>query len=115
MNVLDKVEPIPGVTRVEVIDQAGRSYVQWGLGSVSYSLQDQGTTLKIFADSADSVSNPTTDVAEANTPMQREQQLEEVVKHLLRVYVVDDDEWDIKRRVNELFDQLIKQIQESRS
>lgn len=114
MNELDKVVPMSGVTRVEVIDQAGRSYVQWGLGSVSYSLQDQGSTLKIFADPADSVSNATTDVAEANTPVQREH-LEEVVKHLLRVYVVDDDEWDIAQRVNELFDQMIKQIQESRS
>jgi hypothetical protein len=37
------------VTRVEVIDQDGRSYVNWDEGNdVDLSLQDQGRTLKVF-------------------------------------------------------------------
>jgi hypothetical protein len=37
------------VTRVEVIDQNGRSYINWDKNnSVTYSLQDQNRTLKIF-------------------------------------------------------------------
>ena len=37
------------VTRVEVIDEKGRSYVNWDKeNSVQTSLQDDGRTLKIF-------------------------------------------------------------------
>lgn len=37
------------VNRVEVIDQNGRSYVNWNLANkVELKLQDDGKTLKIF-------------------------------------------------------------------
>lgn len=37
------------VTRVEVIDQDGRSYVNWDDNNkVELSLQDNGRTLKVF-------------------------------------------------------------------
>lgn len=36
------------VTRVEVIDQEGRSYVNWNVNAVEFSLQDDAKTLKIF-------------------------------------------------------------------
>lgn len=40
---------LKSVNRVEVIDQKGRSYVNWKPGNiVETSLQDQGKTLKIF-------------------------------------------------------------------
>lgn len=39
------------VTRVEVIDHNGRSYVNWNKNNkVLLSLQDEGRTLKIFVD-----------------------------------------------------------------
>lgn len=39
------------VTRVEVIDHTGRSYVNWNiLNKVTVSLQDDGRTLKVFVD-----------------------------------------------------------------
>jgi hypothetical protein len=39
------------ITRIEVIDQAGRSYVNWeDDNDVSYQLQDDGRTLKVFVD-----------------------------------------------------------------
>ena len=39
------------VTRVEVIDHTGRSYVNWNiLKRVTVSLQDDGRTLKVFVD-----------------------------------------------------------------
>ena len=36
------------VTRLEIIDADGRSYVNWAARDVSLSLQDSGRTLKIF-------------------------------------------------------------------
>lgn len=37
------------ITRVEVIDQDGRSYVNWDENNdVTYQLQDKGRTLKVF-------------------------------------------------------------------
>lgn len=42
---------LPMVTRVEVIDQDGRSYVNWDKNNmVTIQLQDDGRTLKIFID-----------------------------------------------------------------
>lgn len=39
------------VTRVEVIDHTGRSYVNWNiLNKVTLSLQDDGRTLKVFVE-----------------------------------------------------------------
>lgn len=38
-----------GVVRVEVIDENGRSYVNWNKDNiVNISIQDEGRTLKIF-------------------------------------------------------------------
>lgn len=36
------------VTRVEVIDENGRSYVNWNCKSVELSMQDDNRTLKVF-------------------------------------------------------------------
>ncbi len=36
------------VTRVEVIDGEGRSYVKYGIEDIELSFQDNDTTLKIF-------------------------------------------------------------------
>lgn len=36
------------VTRVEVIDDNGRSYVKYGIADIEFSLQDDGRTLKLF-------------------------------------------------------------------
>jgi hypothetical protein len=36
------------VTRLEVIDNNGRSYVNWGVDKMEFSYQDDGRTLKIF-------------------------------------------------------------------
>lgn len=45
----DKIVNFPDVTRVEVIDQKGRNYVNWKVdNNVDISLQDNGRTLKIF-------------------------------------------------------------------
>jgi len=44
-------ELLPMVTRVEVIDQDGRSYVNWDKDNmVTIQLQDDGRPLKIFID-----------------------------------------------------------------
>lgn len=41
--------PISRVTRVEVIDQNGRSYVNWkDTNAVKLQIQDEGRTLKVF-------------------------------------------------------------------
>lgn len=36
------------VTRVEVIDRFGRSYSNWNVEDIEFSLQDNGRTLKVF-------------------------------------------------------------------
>lgn len=38
----------PKVTRVEVIDSSGRSYIKYDVKDVSISLQDDERTLKVF-------------------------------------------------------------------
>ena len=40
----------PDVNRVEVIDENGRSYVQYNCNNVKMCLQDDGYTLKLFLD-----------------------------------------------------------------
>ena len=40
----------PDVTRVEVIDENGRSYVKYNCNNVKMCLQDDGYTLKLFLD-----------------------------------------------------------------
>jgi hypothetical protein len=47
-NNMDCLTGLPEVNRVEVIDSQGRSYVKYGTHDVSYSLQDNGRTLKVF-------------------------------------------------------------------
>jgi hypothetical protein len=39
--------PEPNVTRFEVIDESGRSYVRYGV-EIELSYQDDGRTLKVF-------------------------------------------------------------------
>ena len=47
----DMIVPLKMCTRVEVIDENGRSYVNWkGDNRVRVSIQDNGRTLKIFID-----------------------------------------------------------------
>jgi hypothetical protein len=41
-------QAFPKVTRVEVIDSSGRSYVKYDVSDVSISLQDDDRTLKVF-------------------------------------------------------------------
>lgn len=50
---INTVEQLKNVTRVEVIDENGRSYVKTGADYVEYSLQDNGSTLKIFVTKID--------------------------------------------------------------
>ena len=40
------------VTRLEVIDNNGRSYVNWGVDKLEFSYQDDGRTLKLFTNGA---------------------------------------------------------------
>lgn len=45
------IQDLPKCTRVEVIDQNGRSYVNWKpTNKVRLSMQDDGKTAKIFID-----------------------------------------------------------------
>jgi len=45
------IQELPNCTRVEVIDQEGRSYVNWKpTNKVRLSMQDDGRTAKIFID-----------------------------------------------------------------
>lgn len=48
---IDDVSLLRKVTRVEVIDEKGRSYINWKKNNnVTASTQDEGRTLKIFID-----------------------------------------------------------------
>jgi hypothetical protein len=47
----DTIEEVGGVTRVEVIDDNGRAYVNHNVGHVEISYQDGGRTLKLFLSS----------------------------------------------------------------
>jgi hypothetical protein len=43
------------ITRIEVIDQNGRSYVNWDENNdVTYQFQDDGRTLKVFVNTHNS-------------------------------------------------------------
>jgi len=45
------IQDLPNCTRVEVIDEKGRSYVNWKpTNKVRLSIQDDGRTAKIFID-----------------------------------------------------------------
>jgi hypothetical protein len=43
--------PTNAVTRIEIIDQTGRIFVQYSLSNVQIHLQDDGRTLKVFCTS----------------------------------------------------------------
>ena len=45
---VEALEQPAQVTRLEVIDNNGRSYVNWGVDKLEFSYQDDGRTLKIF-------------------------------------------------------------------
>ena len=48
-DILSKLIPLEKVNRIEVIDQQGRSYVNWkSYNKVQISLQDDSRTLKVF-------------------------------------------------------------------
>ena len=48
LNV-NELNVLPSLTRVEVIDEKGRNYVNWNKDNiVRLSFQDNGRTLKIF-------------------------------------------------------------------
>lgn len=48
-EIKDQTFDLPKITRVEVIDEDGRSYVNWDKNSrVRISIQDNLKTLKIF-------------------------------------------------------------------
>jgi|SaaInl0LU_22_DNA_1037365.scaffolds.fasta_scaffold12432_2 hypothetical protein len=49
-GVYKSMIPYPNVTRVEVIDENGRSYTKYldNDQKVCYSIQDDGRTLKVF-------------------------------------------------------------------
>lgn len=36
------------VTRFEIVDRFGRSYSNWNVEDIEFSLQDDGKTLKVF-------------------------------------------------------------------
>jgi len=47
--MIDSLKSQPKVTRVEVIDHEGRSYINWDeRNKVELSYQDDGRTIKIF-------------------------------------------------------------------
>ena len=50
-NKIDTLEELVEITRVEVIDEIGRAYVNMNAQNVQYSVQDGGRTLKIFLQS----------------------------------------------------------------
>lgn len=44
----NKVNKLPDITRVEVIEDGYRKYVNWKVTDVMIAIQDGGKTLKIF-------------------------------------------------------------------
>jgi len=57
------------VSRLEIIDSKGRSYVEYGIVGMTFDLQDDGRTLKIFVTADEEKANQT-----------REQLLDELTK-----------------------------------
>lgn len=45
---MKEIKDYDKVTRFEVIDRFGRSYSNWNVEDVKFSLQDDGKTLKVF-------------------------------------------------------------------
>lgn len=50
-NQIKEFTVFPKITRVEVIGETGRMYVNWGCKGIKLSIQDDGRTMKIFIDS----------------------------------------------------------------
>jgi hypothetical protein len=48
MSNYDNVNKYENVNRLEIIDDKGRSYINLGVVGMTFDLQDQGKTLKIF-------------------------------------------------------------------
>ena len=48
MDTLFKAKWLNGITRLEVIDEKGRSYTNWKVKNIEFSLQDNDRTLKVF-------------------------------------------------------------------
>ena len=49
----DQMIDLNRVTRVEVIDKSGRSYMEYNATDVKLSIQDDGKTLKVFLENGD--------------------------------------------------------------
>lgn len=49
-NKINK-DDLKKITRLEVIDENGRSYVNLGVKKLEFNVQDEGRTLKIFINS----------------------------------------------------------------
>ena len=47
------------VSRLEIIDSKGRSYVEYGIVGMTFDLQDDGRTLKIFVTADEEKANQT--------------------------------------------------------
>jgi len=47
-NQIKEFTRFPKITRVEVIEESGRKYVNWDCKDVSLSIQDNDRTLKVF-------------------------------------------------------------------
>jgi hypothetical protein len=47
------------VSRLEIIDSKGRSYVEYGIVGMTFVLQDDGRTLKIFVTADEEKANQT--------------------------------------------------------
>ena len=45
---MDDQYRVPGISRLEVIDDKGRSYVNLDIKNLDISIQDNGRTMKIF-------------------------------------------------------------------
>lgn len=51
MSNHDNVNKYENVNRLEIIDDKGRSYIKLGVVGMTFDLQDQGKTLKLFVSS----------------------------------------------------------------
>ena len=49
---MNTIHPLPTVTRVEVIDNGGRTLTLYSVADVEFHIQDEGRTLKVFLKTA---------------------------------------------------------------
>lgn len=57
MNKDEALEQPAKITRLEVIDNNGRAYVNMAIDKLEFSYQDEGRTLKIFTNGAGVLKN----------------------------------------------------------